>query len=330
MAKVRITLACGDYDRTWPLRDGAVVPEGIDLNYLCLGAEEVFWRMLRNGEFDASEISLSSYIMAHSRGDESLIAIPVFPSRIFRHSCIFIHSDAGINEPGDLRGKRIGVPEYQMTAAVWIRGILQDEYGVAPRDCYWFTGGLEHPGRVEKLSLQLPDDTRIVPIPEDKTLSQMLVTGEIDALFTARTPSCFAPDSSRVRRLFPNYKDVEKDYYQRTGIFPIMHTIVLKRELYELYPWVAQSLFKAFNQAKEIACRGYFDSTAPHYSLPFLISTAEEMHKVFGTDFWPYGVKDNEKTIEALLRYSYEQGLSQRKLTIKELFAPETFEEFKI
>jgi len=330
MAKVGITLACGNYDRTWPLRDGTVVPEGIDLNYLCLGAEEVFWRMLRHGEFDASEISLSSYLMARSRGDKSLIAIPVFPSRMFRHSCVFVHADAGINEPGDLRGKRVGVPEYQMTAAVWIRGILQDEYGVAPGDCFWLTGGLEHSGRVEKLSLQLPDDIRIAPIPESKTLAQMLETGEIDALFTARTPSCYAAGSPRVRRLFPDYREVETDYYRRTGIFPIMHTVVLKRELYERYPWVAQSLYKAFNQAKELACRSYFDTTAPRYSLPFLISTAEEMHRIFGADFWPYGVKTNEKTLEALLRYSHAQDLSRRKLTIEELFAPETYEEFKI
>lgn len=330
MGKLQISLACGKYDHTRALQDGTVVPEGIDLNYISLEAEEVFWRMLHNGEFDASEVSLSSYTMAVSRGISDLIAIPVFVSRVFRQSCVYVNAGSGIERPEDLKGKRVGVPEYQITAAVWTRGFLEDDYGVAPRDVLWHTGGLEQPGRTEKIALELPAEIKIQSIPADKTLSQMLDSGEIDALVTARMPSCFSAGSPGVRRLLPNYMEVEADYYQRTGIFPIMHTVAIKRSIYERNPWVAQSLFKAFNQARDASYETLLDVNASHYPLPWMISSVDEVRKSWGDDFWPYGVQKNRKTLEALVRYSFDQGLSRRKLQVEELFAKETLDEFKI
>ena len=330
MGKLKFTLACSLYDRIHALVDGTVVPEGLDLNFIPLEVEEIFWRQLRHQEFDGSEMSFSSYTMTRSRRDERFIAIPVFTSRFFRHSCVYVNSCRGINLPEDLRGKIIGVPEYQMTAAVWLRGIFQHEYGVHPRDIHWRSGGQETPGRVEKLSLQLPADIDYEPIPLDKTLSDMLERGEIDALFTARTPSCFLRDSPNVRRLFENYGEIEKAYYLKTHIFPIMHTIVIKRTSYEANPWVAMSLYKAFLASKNVTLENMRHTFALHTSLPWLMSYVDGTRKLMGDDWWPYGIENNRQTIEALCAYSYEQGLSLRHMTVEELFAPETFDEFKI
>src|SRR5205814_3739420 len=251
MSRLRLSLACWDYDRTRALADGSVRPEGIDLIYHKLLVEETFFRMLRNREFDAAEMSLSSYCVSLMRDDPAFIAIPVFPSRFFRHSCIFVSSKSGIGEPRELAGKRIGVPEYQMTAPVWIRGILQDEYGVEPAGCEYWTGGEEDPGRDEKLKLDLPAKFRLQPIGPKQTLAQMIAEGEIDALHTARAPSTFATRPDAVKRLFENYVEIEKAYYRKTGIFPIMHTVVIRRELYGANRWIAQSLYKAFVQAQQ-------------------------------------------------------------------------------
>jgi len=220
MEKLYLTLACGDYDRTRALIDGTIAPEGIQLNYIALRSEEIFWRMVRYHEFDASEMSLSNYISLRNKNDPSFVAIPVFPSRLFRHSFVFINVGSGIETPEDLKGKKMGVPAYSITAALWVRGFLKDDYGVSARDIYWFVGGQEEPGRKDRIDLRLPADIKVTPIPQDKTLSNMLENGEIDALLSARTPSCFEKGSSRVRRLFPNYGDVEVDYYRRTNIYP--------------------------------------------------------------------------------------------------------------
>src|SRR5213594_1787151 len=245
MSKLRLSLACWNYDRTRALRDGSVQADGIDLNYLNLPVEETFFRMLRHREFDVAEMSLSSYVMSLFHADRPFIAIPVFPSRFFRHSCIYVHAGSAIKEPRDLIGKRVGTPEYQMTAGVWIRGILADEYNVPGTSATYFTGGEEEPGRTEKVDLSLPPEVRVQAIPATKTLSQMLESGEIDALHTARAPSTFTTNPNRVQRLFPDYQPVELAYYQKTKIFPIMHVIAIRRELYQRYPWVARSLYKA-------------------------------------------------------------------------------------
>lgn len=330
MGKLRVSFACSPYDRLRAIMDGTVVPEGIDLNFIPLDVEETFWRQLRHNEFDASEMSLSSYTMARARGDDRFIAIPVFTSRFFRHSCVYINSQKGITTPQDLKGKIVGVPEYQMTAALWLRGIFQHEYGVHPKDIHWRSGGEETPGRVEKLKIKLPPDVGYQPIPMDRTLSDMLDKGEIDALFTARQPSCFLNGSPNVKRLFENYPEVEKDYYNKTGIFPIMHTICIKRDVYEQNPWIAMSLFKALKAAKDIVIQNFKRTEALFATLPWLVFEAERTRKIMGEDWWPYGIDENRKTIEALCEYSYEQGLSEKKMTIEELFAPETFDEFKV
>jgi 4,5-dihydroxyphthalate decarboxylase len=329
--KLTLSFACPPYDRILPLADGRVLLEGIELNYLPLAVEEVFWRQLRNREFDISESSLSSYVMLKSRGDERFIAIPVFTSRFFRHSCVFINAHKGIHQPQDLKGKLVGLPEYQITAVVWLRGIFQDDYAVYPQDIQWRSGGEETPGRKEKISVTLPHDIDLQTIPPDTYLSKMLDQGEIDALFTARSPSSFVSGSPNVKRLFPNYRDVEKEYYQRTGIFPIMHTIIMRRDVYEKNPWVAVSLYKAFCQAKELATRSYLETAALHVTLPWIHPEVERTIAIFGEDWWPYGIEKNRKTLETFLRYHKEQGLSDRLMTIEDLFAFETLDEqFKI
>jgi 4,5-dihydroxyphthalate decarboxylase len=330
MSKLKLTLACWEYDRTRALADGRVRPEGIDLDYLTLHVEETFFRMLRYREFGAAEMSLSSHVLSLARGDSPFVAIPVFPSRFFRHSSIFVSAKSGVRVPKDLAGKRVGVPEYQMTAPVWIRGILQDEYGVDPASVIHCTGGEEEPGRDEKLKLDLPTRFRVEPIGPKQTLSRMLADGEIDALFTARIPSTFKTGPDAVRRLFENYVDVERAYYRKTRIFPIMHTVVLRRDLYDAHRWIARSLFKAFEEARRQTVENLYTTSALTTMLPWQIAHVEEARRELGEDWWPYGFAPNRHVLDTFLRYHHEQGLSARRLEPEEVFAPETLETFKI
>jgi 4,5-dihydroxyphthalate decarboxylase len=330
MSKLRISLGCWNYDRTRALMDGSVQPDGIDLNYLNMPVEETFFRMLRHREFDAAEMSLSSYSVSLSKPEQPFVAIPIFPSRFFRHSCIYVNADAGIREPKDLIGKRVGNPEYQMTAPVWIRGILSDHYGVPVDSVTYFTGGEEEPGRSEKLKLDLPANIRVERIGPAQTLSKMLLDGEIDALYTARTPSSFRHGGGRVKRLFENYVDVERQYFRDTGIFPIMHTVAIRREVYEANRWIAQSLYKAFVEAQRRCYDDLQESAALKAMLPWLTSHMEDVREEMGDDFWPYGLERNRETLSTFLRYHFEQGLSKRLLTPDELFVPESLESFKI
>ena len=330
MSKLSVTIACTPYDRVAPLMDGRVQAEGIDLNFIPMDVEETFWRQLRYGEFDASELSFSSYTLACARDDNRFIAIPVFTSRFFRHSCVYINANKGIETPQDLRGKLIGVPEYQLTAALWLRGIFQHFYGVPPSEMKWRFGGMETPDRKEKIPIKAPADVELLPIPNDKTLSQMLEDGELDAMFAPRTPSPLLKGSPNVKRLFENYVEVEKDYYQKTGIFPIMHCIGFRREFYEAHRWAAQSLFKAFQKSKDIVMANYLNTSALYTTLPWQVQAADDTRKLMGDDYWPYGVEKNRAALEAICQYSYEQGLSQRLMTIEELIAKECFDEFVI
>ena len=330
MSRLRLTLACWNYDRTRALADGSVRPEGIDLEYLGLDVEETFFRMLRHREFDAAEMSLSSYTVTLGRDNPAFIAIPVFPSRLFRHSCIFVSAKSGIRDPRELAGRRVGVPEYQMTAPVWIRGILQDEYGVGPASVQYFTGGVEEPGRSEKIALDLPPAIRIAPIGPTQTLAQMLADGEIDALYTARTPSTFATRPGTVTRLFEDYVAAERDYFHRTKIFPIMHTVVIRRDVYRANPWIAQSLYKAFVAAKRRAQADLQTTHALASMLPWQVAHVEEARRELGDDWWPYGLAANRAVLDTFLRYHHEQGLSKRRLAPEDLFAPETLEAFRI
>jgi 4,5-dihydroxyphthalate decarboxylase len=327
--RIPITLACGDYDRTRAIKDGRVAVEGCDVTYLPMEPEEVFHRAFKHREFDVCELSFSSYLRTLDAGTSAYVGIPAFVSRLFRHSAIYIRTDRGIRQPSDLKGKMIGLPEYQITAVVWLRGILQDEYGVKPTDIKWRQGGIEEPGRTERTPLK--------PIPgldlqsvRDKSLSAMLESGELDALFTARAPSCFTKGAPNIVRLFPDYREVEKGYYKRTGMFPLMHLIGIKRELAERHPWLPASLYKAFCEAKIFAMREVRDINALLVTLPWLVAEAEETTALMGEDFWRYGVKENAKEIEALTRYAHDQGLVSRKLSIEELFPASVVEVSRI
>jgi 4,5-dihydroxyphthalate decarboxylase len=330
MTRLRMTLACWDYDRTRALADGTVRPEGIDLVYLAQPVEETFFRMLRHREFDCAEMSLSSYVVSLGHDDRPFVAIPAFPSRFFRHSCIFVSTQSGITEPAALAGRRIGSPEYQMTAPVWIRGIVADEYGVPVTSPQYLTGGEEEPGRTEKLALDLPPGLRVARIGAGQTLARMLADGEIDALYTARAPSTFRSRPEAVRRLFPDYVAVEREYFRRTRIFPIMHTVVIRRELYERHRWCARELYKAFVRAQAATYRTLEETAAHKAMLPWLTAHVEDAQQTFGADWWPYGLEPNRHVLETFLRYHHEQGLSKRRLAPEELFAPETLEAFKV
>jgi 4,5-dihydroxyphthalate decarboxylase len=330
MSKLRLTLACWNYDRTRALADGSVRPDGIELTYLNLPVEETFFRMLRYQEFEAAEMSLSSYTVSLFWDDLPFIAIPVFPSRVFRHASIFVSSKSGVSEPKDLVGKRVGNPEYQMTAPVWIRGILSDEYGVAPATVEYWTGGEEQPGREEKIALDLPSEFKVQRIGANQTLSQMLADGELDALYTARIPSTFVSRPKDVRRLFEDYTKVERAYYLKTRIFPIMHTVVVRRDIYRTHPWVAQSLCKAFVESQRLVYEDFDETAALKTMLPWLTAHVEELRRDMGRDWWSYGFEPNRHVIETFLRYHYEQGLSKRRLRPEELFADETLTAYKI
>lgn len=330
MSKLKMTLGCWGYDRTNALKDGSVTPDGIDLNFLDMSVEETFFRMLRHKEFDAAEMSMSSYTVTMFNENRPFIAIPVFPSRVFRHSAIFINKNSGIKEPKDLQGKRVGCPEYQMTAPVWIRGIMSDEYGVPVDSVQYLTGGEEEPNRPEKIPLNLPENIKVKPIGEGETLATMLESGELDALYTARAPLSFYNENSNIQRLFPDYPEVERDYFRKTNIFPIMHCVVIRREVYGANPWVAQSLLKAFSLAQKKTYDDIALTGSPMVMLPWVVSLIEEARKTMGEDYWPYGFEKNSEVIATFLRYHFEQGLSQRQLQPEELFAPESMESFVI
>ena len=327
--RLKLSLACWDYDRTRALADGSVVVDGIDLICHTLPVEETFFRMLRYREFDVAEMSLSSYTVTLLK-DAPFIAIPVFPSRMFRHSSIYVNTASGIETAQDLIGRKIGTPEYQMTAPVWIRGILSDHYGVEATSVNYYCGGEEEPNRDEKIALDLPEKFRIHRIGPGQTLAQMLADGEIDALHTARKPSTMDSRPGTIRRLFPDCPDVERAYYAETKIFPIMHTVVIRRDIYEANRWVAMALFKAFEEARRRAWENYFETAALKYMLPWLLSHVEDTIATFGRDWWAYGFAENRATLDVFLRYHHEQGLSDRRLDAEELFAPECLESFKI
>jgi 4,5-dihydroxyphthalate decarboxylase len=330
MSKLRLSFACWNYDRTRALMDGSVQPDGIDLNYLNLPVEETFFRQARFREFDVCEMSLSSYCVSLNRPDKPFIALPIFPSRFFRHSCIYINANSGIKEPKDLIGKRIASPEYQMTAPVWIRGILSDHYGVPVDAQPYLYGGEEETGRIEKLKLDLPPNIKVSPIGPDQTLTQMLHTGELDALYTARMPSSFLKGDGKVKRLFENYGEIERAYYRQTKIFPIMHTVVMRRDVYEANRWIAQSLTKAFIEAQRRTYEDLKETAALKAMLPWLNDHIDETMREMGDDWWSYGLDKNRHVLETFIRYHLEQGLSKRLLTVDELFAPESLESFKI
>ncbi len=329
MSRLQLTFACGDYDRTRALEEGTVRPDGIDLTYLRLPVEETFFRMMRHREFEVAEMSLSSYVKSLDSDERPFVALPVYTSRQFRHAGIFVHADSGIEKPEDLRGKVVGTPEWQLTAGVWIRGILADHHGVPLDSVEYRTGGQETAGRVEKAAVDLGGRVRIEPIPAGETLAAMLGDGRIDAFQGPRVPSSFVPGGP-VRRLFADPVAAEKAYFAETGIFPIMHVVALRRDVYEKHPWVAQTLTKALLLAKKKAAAELYDASALRFMLPWLIPGLEEARALLGADYWSYGLEANRHVLETFLRYHSEQGLSRRQYAPEELFAPEATEAFVI
>ena len=330
MPDVPITIACGNYDRTKAIIDGRVRVEGCSVTYLPLYPEEIFHRQFVFQEFDVAEMSMSSYIRTVAAGTSQYVAIPAFVSRIFRHSGMYVRKGAGIARPEDLRGKRIGLPEYQITAVVWMRGMLQHEYGVHPKEIHWRQGGQEQAGRHERTPLKPIPGIDLKSIPEDRTLVGMLRDGELDALFTARGPSSFLAGEEHIERLFPDTRKAEQAYFKKTGLFPIMHMVGIRKSLVEKYPWLPVSVYKAFVEAKNLAMIDLTDVNALMVTLPWLEAETKETMAVMGRDFWRYGVHESRKDLEALLQYSYEQSLIERKVTVEELFAPSTTDISKV
>lgn len=329
MTRLTLSAAFGDYDCTRALVDGRVQVDGAELIPMQLSPEGMFFRAFRHRAFDISELSLSSYSISVARGDPHYVAIPVFLSRAFRHSSVYIRTDRGIDGPGDLRGRRIGIAEYQLSANVWIRGILEEDHGLKPADVTWVRGGMDTPGRPEKIKVDLPPDVRVEDAPEGATLNGMLQAGEIDGFIGPRAPRCFAEGHAGVGRLWPDTAAAE-DYFQRTRIFPIMHVLGLRRSLAEAHPWLPGALLKAFTEAKRLSDELLADTSATKVTMPFVEDTLARARRLMGPDPWSYGLAGNAHVLDRFLDYHHRQGLSPRRVAVEELFHPATVESYAL
>ncbi|MBV9631616.1 MAG: ABC transporter substrate-binding protein [Xanthobacteraceae bacterium] len=328
MSKLSLSVAIGDYDRNRPLIDGAVRIDGVDPVFMTLYPEEIFFRALRTHDFDICELSLSSFTVKTAAGDNPYVGIPCFVSRAFRHTSIYVRTDR-VREPKDLKGRKVGVPEYQLTANVWARAILQDDYGIAPADMRWVRGAIEHAGRIEKISIKLPPGVVLEDAPAGRTISDLIDKGEIDGFIAPRPPYLARPNPN-VGWLFPDPIAAAKDYFKRTGLFPIMHLVGIRRTLVEQHPWLPAAVMKAFEQSKAAALAHLSDTSATKVTLPFIEEQLAATRELMGEDFWPYGLESNRKTLETFLRHHHAQGLSSRLVKPEELFHPSTHESFKI
>ena len=322
MADLELKLACWDYDRTRPLIDGRVKPDGIKLDIEVLRPRQMFPRMLEHQDFEVCEMSLASHASLIGRGNSPFVAIPVMLSKIFRHSCFYVRADAGISKPEDLRGKRVGTTQFTATATTFMKGMLAHEYGVAQHEMHWFMGGLDKPTEHPLIPLNLPANVRLDFVPAGDTLEKMLAEDRIDALLSIYIPPSFLKGSPKIRRLFPDYKQAEKDYYRKTGIFPIMHTLAMRADTCRRDPWLAKSLYTAFETARAIALDELYDTDALRLGLPWLLNHVEELWDVFGESWWSYGLEANRPTLTALGRYVHEQGISPRIVTPEEMYLP--------
>ena len=330
MANLTLSLAMGDYDRTRPIADGRVKIDGVDPTCMLLSPEEMFFRAFRHAAFDISELSLSSYSISVALGEPHYIAIPVFLSRAFRHTSIYVRKDRGINHPTDLRGRRIGIAEYQLSANVWFRGILEDEYGVKPSEILWIRGGMDTPGRPEKIKVNLPPDIQLVDAPEGDTLNAMLQRGDIDGFVGPRSPRCFDEGDPVIGRLFADTISEAEAYFTRTRIFPIMHVLGLRRSLADTHPWLPGALLKAFTRAKRLAEEALADTSATKVTMPFVEDNLSRARSLMGAGIWSYGLQQNLPVLETFLRYHFEQGLSPRHVRAEELFHPATTEAYSL
>ncbi|MDA8549231.1 ABC transporter substrate-binding protein [Litoricolaceae bacterium] len=329
MSKLNLTIATGNYDRTRPISDGRVNIEGVDPNHLFFSPEEMFYRAFRFQSFDVCELSFSSYCVGACNPDFPYIAVPVFLSRAFRHAAIFTRNDASIDKPSDLKGKTLGVTEYQLTANVWLRGILEDYYGVPQTDIHWIRGGLFDPKRPEKIKVQLPSNLDYREAPEGSTLNELMASGKIDGLIGPRPPKDFYTNPN-YGRLFPDTYGAVAEYYQNTQIFPIMHVLGIKKELVSQYPWLPASLYKAFEEARKVALDAILDTSASKMTMPLLDEQIDFVRKELGAELWTYGFNNNRHVIDKFLDYHYQQGLSSRRLEAEELFHPSSMESYSL
>ncbi len=330
MSKLNLSVAVGNYDRMRPLVDGEVQIDGVDPVFMLHDPEEIFFRAFRHADFDITELSLSSYVVKTANGDCPYIGVPVFPSRAFRHSSVYIRTDRGIKSPADLKGKTVGLPEYQLTANVWVRMFLEEDYGLQPNELTWVRGGYEEPGRVEKINLNLTRGVTLENLAEGDTLSAALERGEIDAVIGPRAPSCFTNGNPNVGYLFEDPMNVAQQWYSRTGMFPIMHLLGIRKTLAEQHPWLPFAVFKAFEQSKTIALKRLTDTSATKITLPFVEDQLRSARALMGYDFWSYGFASNQKTLARFLSQHYAEGLSSRLVQPEELFHPASMESFKI
>jgi 4,5-dihydroxyphthalate decarboxylase len=329
MSKLQLSVAIGDYDRMRPLVDGLVQIDSVDAQFMLLDPEEIFFRAFRHADFDVCELSLSSYSVKTAAGTSPYIAVPVFPSRAFRHTSVYVRTDR-IKSPADLKGRRIGVPEYQLTANIWVRLFLEEDYGIRPSDITWVRGGYEHPGRIEKISLNLPDDVKVENARADATISDLLASGELDAVIGPRAPSCFDRGHPNVGYLFADPQATATEWYRRTRLFPIMHTLGIRRTLVEKHSWLAVAIYKAFERSKAIALTKLSDTSATKVTLPFVEEQLGAARRLMGEDFWSYGLEPNHEVLRCFLERHHAEGLSSRLLSPEELFHPSALELHKI
>jgi 4,5-dihydroxyphthalate decarboxylase len=329
MAKLELSVAVGDYDRTRALIDGSVAIDGVDPIYMTLGPEEIFFRAFRAAEFDICELSLSSYTVKTAQNNCPYIAVPAFVSRAFRHTAIYVRTDR-VKKPEDLKGRKVGLPEYQLTANVWARALLEDDYGVKPSDIHWIRGGIEEAGRPEKLAIKLPPGVRLDNAPDGATISGLLEAGEIDGFIAPRPPSLVEKGHPNIGWVFPDPVAAAKDYYKRSGLFPIMHVVGIRRTLAEQHPWLPGAVFKAFEQAKAAGIEKLSDTSATKVTLPFVEEALKSARTLMGEDYWSYGVEKNRKVLDYFLAQHHAQGLSSRRVPVDELFHPGTYEAFKL
>ena len=329
MSKLKLSVAIGNYDRVRTLLDGSVQIDGVDPIFMTLPPEEIFFRAFRTVDFDICELSMSSFTVKTAEGTCPYVGVPAFVSRAFRHNSIYVRSDR-IKSPADLKGKRIGLPEYQLTACVWARIILEDDHGIKPSDVTWVRGGIDDPSRPEKITIKLPGGVRLENAPEGKTISQLLESGEIDAFVAPRAPSLAGKRHPHIGWLFPDPIAAGRDYFKRTGLFPIMHVTGIRRTLVERHPWLPAAMLKAFTQAKAKCLEELEDTSATKCTLPFVEEELKAARDLMGHDFWSYGLAPNRKVLETFLRHHHAQGLSARLLAPEELFHPSTHESFTI
>lgn len=329
MSKAELTLALSRYDHTDDLATGRVQAEGIDLNYLDLPLHDIFYRFIHFRDFDLAEMSMAKYVSMVSQGDDSITALPVFPSRVARHSSIYVRKGGPVKVPADLKGRRVGVPEWAQTAAVYSRGLLMHHFGVDLSSIQWFQAGEDEPGRKEKVALRLPAGLKLMPVP-DKTLADMLNQGELDAILVAQPPRIMLEGGSNITHMFEDYLEQERAYVRETKILPIMHTVAMKRSVLDKWPWAAANLFRAFEDAKNRSVERALYAGVTRYPIPWCFEYARQAQDIWGDDYWPYGIEGNRKTLELFLQYAYEQGVCHRLLKPEDLFPPQVQSQYRV